>query len=199
MTATIHKPRRRSRVTSSRVAVRRGRVWDRLLEAAGRLMAEHGVAAVSVERILLAAGISRGTFYGFCRNKTDLVVAIVAPVFAEGTAALQSLAVRPPGEVVPGIIDLYEDLWRRRRHALLMIPGVDPVAFGRLRAAHGEYTAAMQSALQRAAAGAQLRNGSAAYSFRVLSRTAVPLLRIYADHPEGARLYRESMMALLVG
>lgn len=199
MTATVRKPRRRSRITSPRVVDRRGQVWDNLLAVGGRLMAEQGVGAVSVEQILLGAGISRATFYGFCRSKTDLVVAIVEPVFSEGTVALEDLAERAPGEVVPGIIALYEDLWQRRRHALLMIPGVDAAAFARLRAAHQSYTEAMQAALERAAAGGHLRNGSAAWSFRVLSRTAVPLLRVYADHPDGARLYRESMAALLVG
>jgi len=199
MTATVRKPRRRSRITSPRVLGRRGQVWDNLLAVAGRLMAGKGVAAVSVEQILLGAGISRATFYGFCRSKTDLVVAIVEPVFTEGTAALEDLAEHAPGEVVPGVIALYEDLWQRRRDALLMIPGVDAAAFARLRTAHDDYTEAMQAALERAAAGGHLRNGSAAWSFRVLSRTAVPLLRVYADHPDGARLYRESMAALLVG
>lgn len=199
VTVTVHKPRRRSRITSTRVLGRRGQVWEELLQVAARLMAENGISAVSVEQILLGAGISRGTFYGFCRNKSDLVVAILAPVFAEGTAALQALATRPAGQVVPGILTLYEDLWRRRRHALLMIPGVDAATFTRLRAGHDAYTQAMHVALQRAAAGGQLRNGSAAYSFRVISRTAVPLLRVYDDHPDGARLYRDCMTALLTG
>jgi AcrR family transcriptional regulator len=199
MTTTVRKPRRRARITSTRVLGRRGQVWEDLLAVAGRLMAEKGVAAVSVEQILLGAGISRGTFYGYCRNKTDLVVAIVEPVFAEGTPMLEDLADRPPGEVVPGIVALYADLWRRRREALLLIPGVDAAAFARLRAAHHAYTAAMNAALERAESGGTLRNGSAAYSFRVLTRTAVPLLRVYDDHPDGGRLYRESMLALLVG
>lgn len=198
MTATVRKPRRRTRISSAKVVDRRGQVWDTLLAVAGRLMAENGVAAVSVEQILLAAGISRGTFYGYCRNKTDLLVAILEPVFTEGTATLEALAERPAAAILPGIVALYADLWRRRRHALMLIPGIDAAAFARLRAAHGAYTGAMQRALQLAADGARLRNGSATLTFRVLTRTAVPLLRVYHDHPDGERLYRESMTALLV-
>jgi hypothetical protein len=56
----------------------------------------------------------------------------------------------------------------------------------------------MKAAFERAAAGGQLRNACADYSFRVLSRTAVPLLRVYADHPDGERLFAESLTALLV-
>lgn len=197
MSVTVRKPRRRTRITSARVLDRRGQVWEQLLAVAGDLMAERGIAAVSVEQILLGAGISRGTFYGYCRNKSDLVVAIVTPVFTEGTAVLERLAEQAPGAVVHGIIALYQALWRRHRNALLMIPAIDAATFARLRVAHGTFTDAMQSALERAAAGGRLRNGSAALSFRVISRTAVPLLRVYDRHPDGERLYQESLAALL--
>jgi AcrR family transcriptional regulator len=161
-------------------------------------MAERGPGAVSVEEILLGAGISRGTFYSYCRDKTDLVVAIIAPVFAEGAERLAELARGEPGAVVPGIIAMYLDLWGRRRHALMLIPHVDQASFARLREAHQGFARAMQQALQLAADGGWLRNGSAAWSFRVIARTAVPLLRVYDDHPDGQRLYAESLAALLV-
>jgi hypothetical protein len=48
-----------------------------------------------------------------------------------------------------------------------------------------------------AATGGYLRSGCADYSFRVRARTAVPLLRVYADHPDGERLYAESLTGLV--
>ena len=197
MSITVRRPRRRSPVTSARVLDRRGRVWDDILAVAGRLMAERGIGVVSVEQILLGAGVSRGTFYSYCKNKTDLLVAIIAPVFDEGTAVLGPLAGAPPGEVVPGIITLYLDLWRRHRHALMLIPGIDSTAFARLRPRHIAFTGALQSALEGPAAAGRLRNGSADYSRRVIARTAVPLLRVYDEHPDGPRMYRDSLTALL--
>lgn len=199
MTKTVRKPRRRSAITSTRVLDRRGRVWDDIVGVAGRLMAERGIGAVSVEQILLGAGVSRGTFYSYCRNKTDLVVAIIAPVFDEGIAALAPLAEAPPPQVVPGIVTLYQDLWHRHRHALMLIPGIDGAAFARLRQGHLAFTGAMRAALERAAGAGQLRNASADYSFRIIARTAVPLLRVYDDHPDAERLYRDSLIALLTG
>ena len=198
MTRTVRRPRLRSPVTSARVLDRREQVWEKILGVAARLMAEQGIAAVSVEQILLAAGVSRGTFYSYFRHKQDLVVAIMEPVFGEGASALVQLADGPPADVIPGIVTLYLELWRRRRHALLLIPATDAAAFARLRTAHQEFTAAMKSALEQAADGAQLRNGSADYSIRVIARTAVPLLRVYGDHPDGERLYAESLRALLL-
>ncbi|MBL8201524.1 MAG: TetR/AcrR family transcriptional regulator [Chromatiales bacterium] len=193
----MRKPRRRERIVSPKVVDRRVQVWEGVLEVAGGLMAEHGVAAVSVEQILLAAGVSRGTFYGFCGGKHDLVAAIIKPALDEGTTGLAPLASRPAPGIVPAIVAVYEHLWARHRNALLMIPGVTADAFARIRDAHKAYTDAMLRALERAEAGGQLRNASATDSFRVLTRTAVPLLRIYQDHPDGQRLYRESMTALL--
>jgi len=198
MTRTVRRPRLRSPVTSARVLGRREQVWEKILGESARLMAEQGIAAVSVEQILLAAGVSRGTFYSYFRHKQDLVVAIMEPVFGEGAAALAKLSERPPADVIPGIVALYLDLWGRRRHALLLIPGTNAAAFARLRAAHEEFTGAMKRALERAADGAQLRNGSADYSIRVIARTAVPLLRVYGDHPDGERLYADSLKALLL-
>jgi len=51
--------------------------------------------------------------------------------------------------------------------------------------------------LIRAEQASVLRNDDAVYTFKVITRTAVPLLKIYADHPGSARLYRESVLALL--
>ena len=56
---------------------------------------------------------------------------------------------------------------------------------------------AMELGITRAERAGLLRNNDAAYSFRVISRTAVPLLKIYADHPNGSALYRDAMLALL--
>lgn len=196
--ATVRKPRRRERISSRKVLQKRSQAWENLLAVAARLMAEQGVARVSVEQILLAAGLSRGTFYGFCAGKTDLLVAIIEPVFTEGTAALEALLDEKPTAVISGIVDLYASLWRQRRHALMLIPSVDEAAFARMRQAHLAYTTAMKRALEHAEQGARLRNASAVYTFRVLTRTAVPLLRVYQDHPDGERLYRESMLALLL-
>lgn len=198
MTRTVRRPRRRSPVSRPAVLDRRGQVWERIVQVAGGLMAERGMAATSVEQILLAAGVSRGTFYSYCRNKSDLVVALIEPVFDEGARALSTLADEAPADVVPGIVRLYLDLWSRHRHALLLIPGVDGATFARLRPGHLAFTAAMKAAFERAAAGGELRNGCPDYSFRVLARTAVPLLRVYADHPDGERLFAESLTALLV-
>lgn len=50
---------------------------SRILDAAGRLFAEHGVAGVGMGDIAAAAGCSRATLYRYFANRNDLRVAFV--------------------------------------------------------------------------------------------------------------------------
>jgi AcrR family transcriptional regulator len=59
-----------------RVARRRAHVRRRILAAAERLMAKHGVEAVTLDEIANAADISRRSFYHHFDSKVDLLVPI---------------------------------------------------------------------------------------------------------------------------
>ncbi len=63
--------------------------------------------------------------------------------------------------------------------------------------AHANFGKAMQSLLERAESGGALRNDRADYTFKVISRTAIPLLKVYQDHPDLEQIYTQSMLALL--
>ena len=55
----------------------RERTAQRLLDAAGRLIARQGLDATSVEGIAEAAGYTRGAFYSNFRSKGDLLLALL--------------------------------------------------------------------------------------------------------------------------
>ena len=55
----------------------RAEVRGRLLEAAERVLVEHGYGAASVEMITDAAGLSRGALYSNFRGKEDLYLALL--------------------------------------------------------------------------------------------------------------------------
>ncbi len=185
----IGKPR------SPKVAEKRARVRENLIAEGGRRFAKQGIDSVSVEEIIAKVGISRRTFYSFFANKNEIAAAILVPALEEGAHFLSSLADTKP--VLPGIVECYQRLWETHGIALMIIASISPAVMPYIDVAHRNFGAAVKSELSRAMAAGELRNQDAGYSFTVLVRTAIPLLKVYADHPEQERLYRESMMALL--
>jgi AcrR family transcriptional regulator len=181
------------------LTARRQQIRDRLLAAGGRLIASRGLGQVSVADILTEAGVSRRTFYCYFSNKHELAAAVIEGALRAGTAMIEGLARQRPAAILPGVVACYRTLWATHRDALLAISSLDPEIRPYIEEAHQVFGAALKSQLARAERAGLLRNGNAVFTFRVISRTAVPLLRIYAEHPEGERLYEESMLALLDG
>lgn len=64
---------------------------ERLLAAALRAFREEGFAVASVERIAADAGVARGTFYLYFRDKEAIFAALVARVFEPVDAHLRAI------------------------------------------------------------------------------------------------------------
>lgn len=197
MVRAVSKPRGGGSIRSAKVVERRGRIYDELLAASAELFASRGMEQVSVAEILESVGISRRTFYGFFANKYEIVGALLNPIFESGVRELKVLKAGPPDAIIPGIVAFYQRQWDDNRAALALINALEPAAFGHIEAGHRAFGSALKAALEKAEAGGLLRNQSAMYSFKLISRTAIPLLKVYQDHPEQARLYRETMNSLL--
>ena len=58
----------------------RGRVRERILDAGSRLFYADGIRAVSADKVIAAAGVSKVTFYRHFRTKDDLVVAYLEAI-----------------------------------------------------------------------------------------------------------------------
>ena len=198
MSNAVTKPRTGNIIRSTKVASRRNKVREQLLTLAAKLFVERGFNNVSVEELLEAVGISRATFYGFFANKPELAANILLPVFDSGIAALAKSKPRKPRAIAEKLIDLYLDLWKHHQHALLLTGQVDATVFPYIKAAHDRYGEVIQAELQHIAAAGMLRNGSVPLSYLVLAKTGIPLLRLYHTQPEFERIYRESMLALLL-
>ncbi|MFC8598656.1 TetR/AcrR family transcriptional regulator [Isoptericola sp. NPDC057191] len=70
---------------------RRGRVRERILEAGSRLFYADGIRAVSADKVIAAAGVSKVTFYRHFPGKDDLVVAYLDAIGEEERALLARL------------------------------------------------------------------------------------------------------------
>jgi AcrR family transcriptional regulator len=78
---------------------RRGRASrERIVEQAAELFAERGIAAVSVDEVLAAAGAGKGQFYHYFRSRDELAAAAVGFRCAQVVAGL--------GEALGGVSSL---------------------------------------------------------------------------------------------
>src|ERR1700756_5635334 len=68
---------------------RRGRASrERIVERAAELFAERGIAAVSVDEVLAAAGAGKGQFYHYFRGRDELAAAAIGFRCAQVVAGL---------------------------------------------------------------------------------------------------------------
>ena len=61
----------------------RERVREKILDNAQKLFNRHGFAAVSIDDVMSAAGLTRGSFYTYFKSKSDLYAQSVARVVCE--------------------------------------------------------------------------------------------------------------------
>ena len=196
---TVRSERRGAKLAASpRVARRHDRMRGALLAAASRQFGTCGVAGVSVEKLIAEADVSRATFYRFFSSKYNLLEAVLDPVFKLAIEGMRAQAERPPLDALEGLIDVYWQLWREHRDALLLIALLDLDTFKHFAAQHDALNKAMARILVRAESAELLRNGSAQYSLKVIARTAVPLLRVYDGHATAEALFRDALTGLLI-
>lgn len=183
---------------SARVARRRERMRQALLDAAARQFGARGVATVSVAELIAEADVSRATFYQFFPNKYSLLDDILDPIFNYAIERVRALAALPPVRALDGIVDVYCELWREHREGLLLIPEIEPATFRRFESRHRDLNEALLAVLAAAEQEGLLRNGSAHFSLKVIARTAIPLLRVYDGHTAAETLFRDALRCLLV-
>ena len=101
---------------------RRKRVQD-LIDAGLNLFLERGIEAVTIDEVAREAGMAKGNFYRYFRDKADLVEAVIEPVAATTRAALDQCHARL--REVDGreeAVSVYGELGNRLVGALAMYP-----------------------------------------------------------------------------
>ena len=85
-----------------RGARRKRETRSKLIEAAYRLMAERGMEAVAINEITEAADVGFGSFYNHFESKQAIYDAVVAWVFEEFTARMDTLVsgISDPAEII---------------------------------------------------------------------------------------------------
>jgi len=72
----------------------RDQVREKILDSAQKLFNRRGYAAVSIDGVMSAAGLTRGSFYTYFKSKSDLYAQAVARVVDEKQAGANGSACR---------------------------------------------------------------------------------------------------------
>lgn len=174
---------------SPRVARRRSKARQRILSAAARLFAAHGIDSVTLSDVADEADVSRGNLYSHFGSKEELVHSVCEPMMVHTLEQYQALAQLPPAQAIESIIRTHLTIWRE-------FPGALSVAH-QLQGAGAEDAAHPPEALQvfERAAEAGLLRVEPLLAVKILNSIAVPLLEL---HQEADELFVESMLRLLL-
>ena len=88
----------RTAAAAPQQAAGRGRVRERILEAGSRLFYADGIRAVSADKVIAAAEVSKVTFYRHFPTKDDLVVAYLDAIAEQERAQLARLRAENEGD-----------------------------------------------------------------------------------------------------
>jgi AcrR family transcriptional regulator len=101
---------------------RRKRVQD-LINAGLTLFLARGIEAVTIDEVAREAGMAKGNFYRYFRDKADLVEAVIEPVGETTRAALEACHEQlSKAQTRPEAVSAYAELGNRLVGALVMYP-----------------------------------------------------------------------------
>jgi AcrR family transcriptional regulator len=101
---------------------RRKRVQD-LIDAGLSLFLERGIEAVTIDEVAREAGMAKGNFYRYFRDKADLVEAVIEPVASSTREAIQECDAKLRGaNGREDAVEAYGQLGNRLIGALAMHP-----------------------------------------------------------------------------
>jgi AcrR family transcriptional regulator len=184
--------------SSPKIRSRQDGTRSRILAESAALFVAHGYENVSVEQIILAAGIARSSFYRFFANREEVLAAIIRPVFEAGLAQLDAITARDARGVLSGIFDAYLALWAASPDALRLSTRTGGIYFELFRDLHTPFRERITALLRLVEPSGQLLNKSADYTARLIARTAVPVMEIYQRDSRFALLFRSTMSGLLL-
>jgi AcrR family transcriptional regulator len=128
---------------------------EALLDAAAAVFAESGYGGASVDRIVGAAGLSKGTFYWHFKSKEQLFLALVEERIDQPARSLMDVTGSAPAEgaTAPVVSQGLADLFSSQRDLLVLLQEYwaaaarDPVVAARYRARQQELVQALAGAL----------------------------------------------------
>jgi len=167
-------------------------------QVAARLFNESSFAAVTIETIVLEAGIARSTFYRWFDDKEDLLRKIIVPVFEDAQALLITVDAEQPEEIVNGIADSYITIWEQHRDALQLTSNLDAALYPLVAEAHNRYAEAILALMSVVNESRLLRNDDTRLSAVILAQTFPRLLKVCETHPQFPNVFKSTVRGMLL-
>lgn len=184
--------------TSPRVLRRQERTRQAIIAAATEQFADKSYATVSVEQIIEAVDISRGTFYRLFKDKQEVLAEILRPLMELYGSELASIDSSDPREIIDRIIDVYIRIWREAPTAFSLSQKDSVGFFHLIEEAHRPAMTHMQRLFKAIERHGILRANKAEDALALMARSAVVMLRVFDGRPDWERLFSESMRGMLL-
>jgi AcrR family transcriptional regulator len=179
-------------------ARRRDRIKQSLLTAATDLFARHGVEDVSVEGILEAANVSRGTFYKIFASKEELLVAIVEPVFQFAHQELLNITSDNPEIIIEQIGEVYFQIWTVHASPLIIALNIGQKYFPLVQNAHDLYVMQLNTLVGKLQRKSALRIKEKMIVTRLIALSILPLLKALQGSDNFHDYFIDGMKGLLL-
>ncbi|MGI9344464.1 MAG: TetR/AcrR family transcriptional regulator [Gammaproteobacteria bacterium] len=187
-----------TREPSPRIRRRQKRTRQAILQAAIDKFAVHGIAGVSIEEIIDAADVSRGTFYKHFKSKEDVLTQILVPMMSWYGKKLEAIDAEDPQQILDQIFDVYIQIWREAPGAFSLASQESRKYFHLLEESHLPVMTNMRRLFEIIEKHGILRAGTADYAVALLARSAVVVLRVFDQDPDWEQLFRATMRGFLL-
>ncbi len=183
---------------SPRILRRQERTRQTILAAATECFLNKSIATVSVEEIIEAADISRGTFYKLFRHKEDVFTQIVRPMMESFGARLADINSTDPWDIFDQIVDVYIQTWRENPQAFSLASREGSGIFHLLEESHRPAMKHLRRLFSAIEPHGILRVEKAEYAVALMARSAIVILRTLDHAPDWEHLFRDSMRGFLL-
>ena len=183
---------------TGKVARRRDRTRTELLNVAAEKFLEFGVENVSVDDLIDAVGISRGTFYKLFESRDDVVHQIIQPVLVLGINSLKDIQEKDARRKLRAILRVYVDMWTEDAKALTLAFRLNKRFMQMFEPEHMMFSNLTEKHLKLIAKGNVLKFDDDKIAQRLIDRCAIDVLTVLQDEDAFEDTFLSVMEDMLV-
>ncbi len=181
--------------STGKVARRRSRTRAELLEVAATKFLEFGVENVSVDDLIEAVGISRGTFYSLFDSRDDVVHQVIQPVLVLGVNTLENAKADTPRDQIRAVLKVYVTMWEKNAPALTLAFKLNKRFMQMFEPEHMMFSNLTEKHLKSVQRSGLLKFSEERIARRLIGRCAIDVLTVLQDQDA----FEDTFLAVMEG